>query len=143
MKKILGYLLIAIGIIFVVIFLIKNIDTKPDDDYANYTSVNEDGTKQNNSEEFHKQKKYKSLEISNIKYEYDGYFSTLSFDCKNTSNNDFEEENVIIALQDKEKNTLQTIVVTIPSIKSQESTNVSTSIDFDAINVYNFELLVD
>ena len=142
MKKIIGYILIVLGAILLVAFIIYN--NKVSAPIENeFVTISDDGIKKNNSKEFSKTKKYKTIEITNINFEYSGAFSNLSFDVQNVSNKDFEEEVVVIGLLDKNEREVQTLVITFPSLKPQEKVNISTSIDLDVVDVYDFALGVN
>lgn len=105
-----------------------------------YVAKRDDGTKINNSNELKSNKKYKDLEISNIKFTYQEEKSTLLAEVKNTASTKHEAEIVKIIILDKENKVISEEKIVMPSLEPEKVGNLNAIISGDVVNAKDFKI---
>ena len=105
-----------------------------------YTSVLDDGTKINDSQEFNKAKKYKDMQISDIQFTTTGGNSVLLANVKNTGSTTHEPEIVIITVLGDNNEVITTLEAVIPKIEPGQSKQLNTIVTADFVNAKDFKI---
>ena len=105
-----------------------------------YTTVLEDGTKINTSEEFNNSKTYGNLTISNVQYTERNGMSVLLADVTNNGSTRHEVEIVKITILGDNNEVITEIKPVIGDIEPGETIKLNASITADVANARDFRI---
>ena len=121
----------------------NNVENTQTENVANeekYTTTLEDGTKLNDSQEFHNVKKFKQLEISNIQFTSNGGNSVFLADVKNTGSTTHEPEIVVITILGENNEVITTLETVIDKIEPGKTEKINTVVTADFANAKDFKI---
>ncbi len=107
-----------------------------------YTTVLDDGTKLNTSEEFNNSKTYGNLTISNVQYTEKNGMSVLLADVTNNGSTKHEVEIVKITILGENGEVITQIKPVIGEIEPGETIKLNASITADVANAKDFKIEV-
>ena len=106
-----------------------------------YTTNLENGTKLNKSEEFNKNKKYKSIEISNIQFTYENGRSVLLATVKNTASTKYASEIVRLSILGENNQVIDEVNAILPNMQAGETKQLNATISgADSVNAKDFRI---
>ena len=105
-----------------------------------YTTMLDDGTKINTSEEFNNEKTYGNLSISNIQYTEKDGMSVLLADVTNNGSTKHEPEIVKITILGENGEVITEIKPVIGDIEPGETIKLNASITADVTNAKDFKI---
>lgn len=103
-----------------------------------YVKKNEDGTKENISEQLKTTKTVAGLELTNIKLIENAGLTKLTADAKNITNSTIEELDIIVIAIDKNGNTLAEFEASVYGVGAGQTTQLNAAITADIANAYDF-----
>lgn len=103
-----------------------------------FVQKNEDGSKENISEELKKTKTVAGLELTNIRLVESNGLTQLVADAKNTTNSTISELDIIVTAVDKDGKTLAEFEASVYGLASGKTTKLSAGITDDIANAYDF-----
>lgn len=142
-------ILIGVGVVIVallILLIVNGVRKKGDEDVGKtntqveqnaekYTTNLEGGTKLNKSEEFNKNKKYKSIEISNIQFTYENGKSVLLATVKNTASTKHASEIVKLTILGENNQVIDEVNAIIPDMQAGETKQLNATISgADSVN---------
>ena len=148
-------ILIGVGVVIVallILLIVNGVRKKGDEDVGKtntqveqnaekYTTNLEGGTKLNKSEEFNKNKKYKSIEISNIQFTYENGRTILLAQVKNTASTKHKNEIVKMTILGENNQVIDVIEPIMPELEPGETKQFNTTISgADAVNAKDFKI---
>lgn len=148
-------ILIGVGVVIVallILLIVNGVRKKGDEDVGKtntqveqnaekYTTNLEGGTKLNKSEEFNKNKKYKSIEISNIQFTYENGKSVLLATVKNTASTKHASEIVKLTILGENNQVIDEINAIIPDMQAGETKQLNATISgVDSVNAKDFRI---
>jgi len=142
---IIGVILI-IGIIVTIVIGYNNQNQEPyvspQEDEA-YATIQEDGSKQNNSETLKQNKKYDDLDITEIQLTEKGNITSLTGKITNNTNKVKKESTATITLIDSKEKEITQMKIYVKELQPQESTNLNANATLDYSNAYDFTIKKD
>ena len=100
----------------------------------------ENNIKTNTSEKISADKKYEELIFKEVTLIGRDNSTTFTAKIKNDSKDDFKSKNVTITFFKKDNTTITSRKLTIPNIKSGETTEITVNMQEDVANAYDYEV---
>ena len=119
---------------------VDNTVEQSNEKYVTIIDTNGSLAKLNNSSAFNSTKKYKDIEISNIKFTSQDGISVLLADAKNTSSSKHVKESVKFTILDDNNDEIATIEASIPDLEPNETRQLKVIATADIVNAKDFTI---